>query len=336
MNPGLAIVGWFQHHGRVLPFRQTSDPYKIWVAEIVFQQTRIQQGLGHYLNFVRLFPDVQTLAAAAEPDVMKAWEGLGYYSRARNLHAAAQYVVNTLGGQFPQHFSGWLALKGVGEYTARAVGAFAFGNETGVVDGNVMRVVSRYTGDFAPVDDLKTRARIQTVVDEWVKGQPPGDFNNGMMDIGATICTPTKPGCMLCPLAEGCYARNEGATHLLPVKAGKIKRSERWFHFWLVRNAAGQLAIRRRPADGFWGGLYEIPNTEQPQDEWKQRPGPKPATTFKHVFTHFDMHIAVYPVGEGEISAAEDWQWIDTEEIEKYAFSKAVLKIFDKLKIKNI
>jgi A/G-specific adenine glycosylase len=152
-----------------------------------------------------------------------------------------------------------------------------------------------------------------------------------MMDLGSTVCTPTKPGCMLCPLEPHCYARREGATHLLPVKAAKLKRCERWFHFLLITDTAGRIAIRRRPTDGFWGGLYEIPNEEVESGDWKKRPGSRPTATLKHVFTHFDMHIAAYHVAVGEIPEAEDWQWIEKTAIDDFAFSKAVLKIFRKL-----
>jgi len=319
---GRLISDWFDAHGRVLPFRQTLDPYKIWIAEIVFQQTRIQQGLGHYQRFVARFPDVQSLHDATEDEVLKHWEGLGYYSRARNLHAAAHYVITEWGGVFPGHFTALKAMKGVGEYTARAIGAFAFGNETGVVDGNVMRVVSRVLGDFSPINEPKTRDRFQAVVDAWVKGNDPRKFNNGMMDLGATICTPTKPGCLLCPFETVCEARKQGSTHLLPIKENTLQRRSRYFYFHLIENEAGEIAIRRRPTDGFWGGLYEIP-TEEMGAPWPEKARGKAAKEtsgqpfvrdgagggaragaeegvgksvgeLKHVFTHFDMHIRVF------------------------------------------
>lgn len=320
------IVTWFEANGRKLAFRETRDPYKIWVAEIVFQQTRLAQGMGHYERFVARFPDVQSLAAAAEDEVLKYWEGLGYYSRARNLHAAAKQVVSEMGGVLPSHYSALLALKGVGDYTARAIGAFAFGNEVGVIDGNVLRVMSRVLADFSPINEPKTRAKFQQITDSWVRGADARAFNNGIMDIGSTICTPTKPACLLCPLENHCEARKQGAVVLLPVKINTLQRKVRFFHFFIEENAAGECIIRRRPTDVFWGGLWEIPNEEVSEADWKTAEAAPLLGTLKHVFTHFDMHIAVFR----RAATATDAVFVTPTQVGDYAFSKAVLKVFAK------
>ncbi|GAB4419516.1 MAG: A/G-specific adenine glycosylase [Bacteroidia bacterium] len=334
MAVGLRIVEWYAVQGRVLPWRDTHDPYRIWLMEVVLQQTRIEQGIGYYHRLLDRFPDVQALAAADIDEVLKHWEGLGYYSRARNLHAAARQVVEVHGGVFPQHYTVLETLRGIGPYTARAIGAFAFGNETGVLDGNVMRVVSRYLGDFAPINQASTRKRMQAVVDGWVAGVDPRAFNHGMIDIGATVCTPTKPGCLICPLYSGCQAAHEGLTHLLPVKE-KPARRVRYFHFYYLTDAQGAFVVRQRPARGLWGGLWELPNEEVDRAQWEARqslPGAVFRLALKHVFTHFDMHIQVFACQAAADSAeTHRGRFISTENIATFAFPRAMLNIFEGL-----
>jgi A/G-specific adenine glycosylase len=329
---GASVVSWYESSGRNLPWRETRDPYRIWIAEVILQQTRIATGIAYYERFLTRFPTVQDLAAADLDEVLKLWEGLGYYSRARNLHAAAQQLVETYDGVFPDHHSILIQLKGIGPYTARAIGSFAFGNETGVIDGNVLRVMSRVLGDFSPIDQQKTRKAFQLLIDEWVAGLDSRLFNHGMMDLGSTVCTPSKPGCLICPLEPHCEARKQGITHLLPFKEKKLKRKIRFFHFFLLENEAGDIAIRQRPARGVWGGLWEIPNEEVPETGWKvasPEQGGEYLFGFKHVFTHFDMMIRVYSLAAEEAPDWEGIQFIPTEKIPSFAFAKAILKIFE-------
>lgn len=334
MKIGASIVDWYQENGRTLPWREITDPYKIWISEIVLQQTRIAQGIGYYERFIERFPTVQSLAEAEQDEVLKYWEGLGYYSRARNLHATAQHIVNELKGEFPDHYTELIKLKGIGPYTSRAIGAFAFGNVTGVVDGNVLRVMSRVLADFSPIDVPATRKAFQAIIDKWVAPVDPVPFNQGIMDIGSTVCTPTKPGCMICPLESFCEGRSQGVTHLLPQKAKKLKRKTRYFHFYLLRTSTGELLVRQRPAKGLWGGLWEIPNQEVSLKVWQSKQDPSGAHyrgEMKHVFTHFDMMIHLF---EQEVEKPPDWtegQFISEEKIPIFAFAKAVLKIFDRL-----
>ncbi|MEO0895939.1 MAG: A/G-specific adenine glycosylase [Bacteroidota bacterium] len=333
MSTGQDIIDWYHQYGRRLPWRDTYDPYQIWIAEVILQQTRIEQGIKYFYRFIERFPSVAELAEAEQDEVLKYWEGLGYYSRARNLHAAAKQIQTEFEGSFPQHYTTLEKLKGVGPYTSRAIGSFAFGNNAGVIDGNVLRVVSRFLGDHSPINDVKTRKKFQQVVDEWVDGKDSRAFNHGMMDIGATICSPKKPACLICPLQASCVAFKDGLTHILPYKPKKLKRKARYLNFYLVSPEIKQVMIRQRDTEGLWGGLWEIPNEEVEQESWLSKKDPLGGTyqmEFKHVLTHLDLMIHVYKL---ESIPNRNWgktSFIATEEIPNFAFSKAVLKIFDK------
>lgn len=333
MDIGQKIVEWYHGHGRQLPWRDTYDPYQIWIAEVILQQTRIEQGVAYFYRFVKRFPDVAELAEAEQDEVLKYWEGLGYYSRARNLHAAAKQLVSLHEGKFPVTHSELQKLKGVGPYTGRAISSFAFGEEVGVIDGNVLRVMSRVLGDESPINQQKTRKKFQKIVDQWVEGLDSRAFNHGMMDIGATICSPNKPGCMICPLVGNCLAYQKGLTELLPYKEKKLKRKARYLHFYLPEPAIMEIPIRQRAEDGIWGGLWEIPNEEVSLEMWKNkesRLNGRYLTGFKHVLTHLDLHIQVFEIKNLNQTDWGEVQFISKKEIPKFAFSKAVLKIFDK------
>lgn len=332
MKIGEQVIEWYQEHGRKMAWRDTYDPYRIWIAEIILQQTRIAQGETYFYRFMERFPTIESLAQAEQDEVLKYWEGLGYYSRARNLHAASHQLRDTFHGEFPKKLEDLLSLKGVGPYTARAIASFAFMQEVAVLDGNVLRVLSRILGDFSPIDQQKSRKKLQIIIDSWVKQLDSRAFNHGMMDIGSTICTPTKPACMICPLQDDCSARKEGTIHLLPVKAGKLKRKTRYFNFLLQKDSLNQIVIRQRPETVFWGGLWEIPNEEIAGEAWqsKKREEGRYLGEMKHVFTHFDMMIHVYEVKGQDVLEEADCQFIPKEKIPIFAFSRAVLKIFER------
>ena len=299
---------------------------------MILQQTRIAQGTNYYHRFIARFPDISSLANAELDEVLKYWEGLGYYSRARNLHTAAKQLMSEYNGKFPEDYREIIKLKGLGKYSARAVGSFAFDNPVGVIDGNVLRVMSRVLNDFSPVDVVATLTHFQAITDSWVQGFPSAPFNHGMMDIGSVICTPTKPSCLICPLEKDCLSQKAGSQALLPVKAKKRQRETRYFHFyWIEQN--GEVAILRRPEKGLWGGLYEIPNEEVSLAEWEtgksSKESAEKAMTFKHVFTHFDMHIQVFKIKE-----KNDWEnpfFVPQSALSIYAFPKAVLKMIEKI-----
>ena len=239
------------------------------------------------------------------------------------------------GGEFPTDHTELIKLKGVGPYTARAIGSFAFDNPVGVIDGNVLRVMSRVLGDASPINQQKTRKHFQTLIDTWVAGVDSRAFNHGIMDIGATICTPTKPGCLICPLTADCVARDKGLTDVLPYKEKKLKRKVRYFHFYLIENEEDHIYIRQRPKSGLWGGLWEIPNQEVSYEQWESRTSTHPEVAYqmamKHVFTHFDMMIQVFSTSGKVPALLVDGQFISKDKISIFAFSRAVLKIFDQL-----
>ncbi|MEZ4686914.1 MAG: A/G-specific adenine glycosylase, partial [Bacteroidia bacterium] len=250
MQEPKGIIAWYRKQGRHMPWRETRNPYAIWIAEIVFQQTRIEQGIGHYERFMERFPDVESLAHASQDEVLKYWEGLGYYSRARNLHQAARQLVNDYNGRFPQSHQELIRLKGVGEYTSRAISSFAFGEKVGVLDGNVQRVLARYWAIDAPVNSPAVRRDMQERLDEWAAVSDSRLLNHALMDLGSIICTPKKPGCLLCPLLEGCQARASGRISELPLKLKSKRQEPRYAFFYLVHDEAGRIAIRQRPAEG--------------------------------------------------------------------------------------
>ena len=219
------LLQWFKENGRPLPWRQTDDAYAIWLSEVILQQTRIAQGTAYWERFMAQWPSVDDLAAATEDEVLKAWQGLGYYSRARNLHAAARQVVGM--GGFPRTFKELKTLKGVGDYTAAAIASFAFGEPVAVVDGNVYRVLSRYFGIDTPIDSTQGKKEFQAMAQSLIPHGEPADYNQAIMDFGAIQCTPASPRCATCPLCETCIAFREHRTEGLPVKSKKVKQRER-------------------------------------------------------------------------------------------------------------
>lgn len=257
---------WASVHPRPLPWKGESDAYLIWLSEIILQQTRVEQGLPYFERFRTQFPTVQALASASEDEVMKAWEGLGYYSRARNLHAAAKHIAYELGGQFPTTYEDIRELKGVGPYTAAAIASFAYELPHAVVDGNVYRVLSRYGGIATPIDGTAGKQQFAELAERAleVSVMPPSQHNQAMMDFGATHCKPRAPRCPVCPMQERCVGFQEKRTALLPVKSKKIKKTNRYFHY-LVINHGGEVLLHKRQGKGIWRNLYEFPLLEWPE-----------------------------------------------------------------------
>ncbi len=259
-----ALLPWYQEHKRPLPWRETKDPYRIWLSEVILQQTRVDQGLAYWKRFVQRYPTVQDLAAAHEDDVLKLWQGLGYYSRARNLLAAARQVVNDFGGRFPVEHADLLKLKGVGDYTASAIASICFGQPDAVVDGNVYRVLAPAFGIDTPIDSTEGRKRFKELAQELIDRGHPGDHNQAMMELGATVCTPKNYACLLCPLQPKCIAFATGRIDELPVKKGVAKTRERFFNYLHIRTAKG-VFLRQRTGKDIWQGLFELPLIESPE-----------------------------------------------------------------------
>ncbi|WP_236973862.1 A/G-specific adenine glycosylase [Membranihabitans maritimus] len=252
------IMEWSKVNPRPMPWKESKDPYTIWISEIILQQTRVNQGWNYFIEFIDQFPDVNTLAAASEDEVLSAWEGLGYYSRARNLHTAANYIVNDLGGHFPVTYKDIIRLKGVGPYTAAAIASFAFNLPHGVVDGNVKRVVARVFGILDPIDDTSIKKYIQELMDCIVTTESPSLFNQAIMNFGALQCRPGIPSCNTCSLKEICYAYIEDGVKEIPVKGKKIKRKKVQMNLGIYTREDSILLIRRE-GTGVWKGLYSFP-----------------------------------------------------------------------------
>jgi len=258
------LDGWYNDFGRTLPWRGIDDPYRIWLSEIILQQTRIEQGRDYYLRFVETFPSVADLAAASEEQVLRLWQGLGYYSRARNLHAAAQYIMNECDGLFPSTYEGILKLKGVGRYTAAAIASFAFRLPHPVIDGNVYRFISRLHGISTPIGTDAAYREFETQLLRVMDRVRPDRFNAALMDFGSLQCRP-QPDCTACPFADECNALRTGRVALLPVKAPKAKPTDRWFYYFDLHwdTPDGRHTImQRRDGKDIWRGLWQFPLLE--------------------------------------------------------------------------
>lgn len=342
------LLRWYADHGRTLPWRDTRDPYHIWISEIILQQTRVAQGYDYYLRFIERFPSVEALAAATQDEVMQQWEGLGYYSRARNLHAAAQQVV--VQGHFPMDYEGVRALKGVGDYTAAAICSFAYDLPTAVVDGNVYRVLSRYFGIDTPIDTTAGKKLFAQLAQELIVPQRAADYNQAIMDFGAMQCTPRSPQCLLCPLADSCAALASGSVEQLPVKSKKTAVSHRYFAYVLVENPAvseddePHLWIRRRPTGDIWVGLYEpvlfeydhTPTASEVVASLQEKGWISSEDTLtplveglKHQLTHRQLHADAYLLRTAQ-SVPEGFQSVPRSELSNFAFPKLVNIVWEK------
>ena len=256
------LVYWYLQNNRDLPWRKTKNPYFIWLSEIMLQQTRVAQGLSYYLKFTSTFPTVFDLAKADESTILKMWQGLGYYSRARNLHFSAKQIVEKLNGEFPSTYAEIIKLKGIGDYTASAIASICFEEATAVVDGNVYRVLSRYFGIKTAINSTagikEFKALAQTLIDR----KQAGTFNQAIMDFGALHCKPQNPLCEICPLSDGCVALEKNLTKELPVKEKKIKVRKRYFNFLVIKTGDDKTILTERKGKGIWQGLYQFPLIE--------------------------------------------------------------------------
>ncbi|MCC6281471.1 MAG: A/G-specific adenine glycosylase [Saprospiraceae bacterium] len=256
-----SLLSWASTHLRPMPWKGERDPYKIWLSEIMLQQTRVEQGLPYYEKFVAAYPAIADLARAPEDELLKLWEGLGYYSRARNLHFTAKYIANELGGRFPDNYASIRALKGVGDYTAAAIASFAYDLPHAVLDGNVYRVLARFFGIDTPTDTPAAKKAFTSLANTVLDHTQPGVFNQAMMDFGATVCTPKQPGCKTCPMQTQCVAWQTGKVNELPIKSKVLVKKERFFCY-AVFNAGPDVFVRKRAEKDIWRGLFEFPALE--------------------------------------------------------------------------
>lgn len=257
-------MDWYPRHRRDLPWRHTQDPYAIWLSEIILQQTRVQQGLPYYERFLSAYPTVQDLASAPEQDVLRLWQGLGYYSRARNMRHTAQQVVQEFGGVFPGTYAELVKLRGIGPYTAAAIASFSFGERVAVLDGNVYRVLARVFGITTDIATPAARKEFQHLANQLISTENPADYNQAIMEFGAIQCTPANPDCLFCPVREQCFAFQHGMVHQLPVKSKAKAARTRFFHYLVLRHGE-QVYLRKRVAKDIWHSLYDFWLLETPE-----------------------------------------------------------------------
>ncbi|WP_201983682.1 A/G-specific adenine glycosylase [Hymenobacter rubidus] len=306
-----ALLAWYPRHHRDLPWRHTRDPYAIWLSEVILQQTRVAQGLPYYDTFLAAYPTVQDLAAAPEAEVLRYWQGLGYYSRARNMHRTAQQVVAEYGGKFPDSYAELLKLRGIGPYTAAAIASFAFDEAVAVLDGNVYRVLARIFGLHSDIAAPSSRKEFQAVADQHIPATAPADFNQAIMEFGAIQCTPAKPDCLFCPLQSTCWAFQHGQVALLPVKSKAKAARTRYFHYFVLRHGE-QTYLRERREKDIWQGLYDFALAETTVPELPAAElgrhlnalgatldtsqAAEPSAAYRHVLSHQKLEVRFHPM----------------------------------------
>ena len=306
------LLRWYDQHRRELPWRRDRDPYRVWVSEIMLQQTRVAAVLDHYARFIKRFPSVDALASAREPSVLALWSGLGYYHRARRMHQAAKIVVRERAGVFPQNADEWAALPGIGRYTAAAIASIAFDQPVAVVDGNVERVLQRLCGNAGG------NGSAWALAEEVLDRRRPGDFNQAMMELGATVCTPRAPQCLLCPVNEFCKTR--GAEQASPQPARKRRRTV----YALVRNGESVLLVQRAADESLMAGMWELPEFDG------ERNGVEPLAKFRHSITDTDYEVLVYATSPAALSDANS-RWVQPSQWQRLPLTGLARKILKRL-----
>lgn len=341
------LIKWGEEVDRNMPWKKTKDPYKIWLSEIILQQTRVEQGLPYYLSFIEAFPTINDLAQAHEDAVLKLWQGLGYYSRARNLHYSAKYIVNELKGIFPKTYIEIIKLKGVGDYTASAISSFAFGECRPVLDGNVSRVISRVWGIEDPIDIGPTNKKIKSILVDIIDCGQPAKFNQAIMDFGATFCTPKNPSCDHCQYNNNCLAFLNDRTQNIPFKSKKIVRRKRFFNYLKITTPENKILIRKRIEKDIWQGLYEFPLIEKmtakevTKDEITEKLGQDLSLEIntleqksciklkKHLLTHQEIYVTFYEFNASitPLKTVKNHLLISKNELINFAFPKILTKM---------
>lgn len=340
------LARWFDANRRHLPWREHPDPWHIWLSEVILQQTRVDQGLPYFQRFVTHFPTVHAMAKAHLDEVLRLWEGLGYYSRCRNLHKAARIVVSELNGVLPQTYDQWLALPGIGPYTASAISSIAFGQPHAVVDGNVIRVLTRLHAFGSIVSESSSRRQIDAWAQSFLDTAQPGRHNEAVMELGALVCLPRQPACEICPLQESCLAHEAGTQERFPVKKTKQPVPHYDIAIGVVRDASSRIFIQQRDADAMLGGLWEFPGgkveegetpAEACRREVQEETGMEvePLTciaTIKHAYSHFRITLHAFEcatVSTSDLNVSAPHAWIARESFGDYAFPRANRKLLD-------
>lgn len=345
-----ALLDWYDAHRRDLPWRRTRDPYAIWVSEIMLQQTQVARVAEYFARWMERFPTVQALAEASLDDVLKLWEGLGYYSRARNVHKAARVIVNERGGRLPQTAAEWQTLPGVGPYTAAAIASIAFDEPVAALDGNLKRVLARVCLVEAPINTPEGTRLLNAIAQALVPPHRPGDWNQALMDVGANICVSRSPRCLLCPLRAHCAAAAAQRQHDLPRRQPRRKRPHYIVTAALIWNDAGQLLIAQRPHDKMLGGLWEFPGGKCEEGETLEACLRREIreelgidievgdhlTTVEHGYTHFSITLHAFHCrfcgGEPQALGVADWRWVSPDELDAFAWPSTDAKIIAALR----
>ncbi|MBN1428267.1 MAG: A/G-specific adenine glycosylase [Anaerolineae bacterium] len=340
-----ALVAWFVANREDLPWRHNRSPYTVWLSEVMLQQTQVKTVIPYYERFLARFPDIGTLARAPLDDVLKAWEGLGYYSRARHLHRAAQVIVDELDGQFPSTMASLLNLPGIGRYTAGAIASLAFEQDAPVLDGNLMRVLTRLYNIVDDVTLQQTKRSLWDLAAEVLPSGRAGLWNEGLMDLGRRICTPKSPRCDVCPLTQHCQSRQIGAQEYRPVRSRKAATPHYDVTAAVIHQADGHILIARRPIGGMLGGLWEFPGGKQQPDETlpeclrreiREELGievdvGQQIASIKHAYTHFRItlhaYICTHISGTPQSIECADWAWVTLDDLDNYAFPVTDRKI---------
>lgn len=334
---GQALLPWYDAQRRDLPWRDSADPYAIWLSEVILQQTRVDQGMAYWHRFLERFPDVATLAAATEDEVLKLWQGLGYYSRARNLLAAAREIAARHGGHLPGRYDELRKLPGIGPYTAAAISSIAFHEPQAAVDGNVYRVLARVFGIDAPIDQPAGQRRFAELAQQVLDPARPGDHNQAMMELGALVCLPKRPVCTECPLATRCVALADGCVDRLPVKAGRTQVRERHFNFLHIEDAGG-IFMERRNGQDIWKGLYQLPLLETARAAGRAGllsalrtnvPGPWTGASKRmeavHLLTHQRIHLVFWHLqAPSGVEPPSNWFEVGLEKVGELAVPKPI------------
>lgn len=339
------LIAWYKENGRDLPWRQTKDPYIIWLSEIILQQTRVEQGMPYFLRFVEQYPTVKDFAEADEGDLLRLWQGLGYYSRVRNMHKATKMVMADFNGKFPSEYDDVIKLTGVGEYTAAAISSFSINARRAVLDGNVFRVLSRFFGIETPINSTAGKKQFQLLADELISNTHPGHYNQAIMDFGATICKPKAPNCETCVLNLECVALHQNLISQLPIKnKGKASRN-RYFNYFIVEKD-GQILFSKRGDNDVWANMYEFPliesDHELSMDELYANPSYKAhfkgviidqiGGVIKHVLSHQNIYARFYKVVEGvdTIKKNPSWNYYNSDKLDKLAKHKLIFSFINR------
>lgn len=339
------LIKWYHHSKRDLPWRETTDSYKIWLSEVILQQTRVAQGLEYYHNFVEYFPTVNDLASVEEEVVLRLWQGLGYYSRARNLHKAAKLVIEDYAGQFPTDYSTLLKLPGIGEYTAAAIASFSANEVQAVLDGNVFRVLARFFGIKEPINSSKGKKIFLTLANDLIDPDNPALYNQSIMEFGALQCKPKNPDCATCPISSTCYAYTHNEVAVFPLKVKKAKSRDRYFNYFVIRDE-DHILVNRRGKGDIWQHLYDFPLIETTEElapgawvdheEIVQAFGSNiifehVSAPYKHVLSHQNIYARFFEITGTTINLDKNnsWDYVLIKDLDKLAKSKLIVSFLE-------